>query len=330
MFASTARRSAGIQLTFLAAAVALLAACSGSAALPPAEGGGTPAAATAAPANPAAGLPDGERTGAGSDSNGSAPRPTAGPATLNEITPGGPLIIRTGTLTLQVADLNAALAAAEKLVVDAGGYVSAGQRSGDGERATASVTYRIPAARFETTLDALRGVGQKLLGEQLSSDEVTAQVVDLGARITNLRATEAALQKIMEQATKIPDILQVQDQLSTTRDEIERLTAQQQTLQQQAALATLTVQFGLPPAVAVEQVQQGWNPAAVADRASAALVGFAQSVAEAGIWLGILVLPIALLLGVPLLAFVLIARRRRRNRPGPPAAQASSAIWPAG
>ena len=191
-----------------------------------------------------------------------------------------PLIVRTGQLNLEVAVLDDALAAAERAVTAAGGYVAASQRQGDDENAGAMVTYRIPVERWEATLAALRKVGAKVLSEQTGSEEVTSQVVDLGARLANLRATESALQAIMAKATKIPDILEVQAQLTGVRQEIEQLTAQKQSLEERAALATLTVGFSLPPAVAVTQVQEGWDPASEVDRAAATLVGLGQGVGE--------------------------------------------------
>ncbi len=338
-------RRAGTGARILAAAVVitmLIAGCSSAAtAAPDTESqAGEPAAMPAA--SPAAAADDASRLGgSGSGASKDGAPATDGQPPDGQLAAEGPLIIRTGTLSLQVGDLDAALAKAQGIVTAAGGYIAAGQRTGDGERATASITYRIPAAAFDATLAALRGVGSKLLGEQITSDEVTAQVVDLAARVTNLRASEAALQRIMDQATKIPDILSVQVQLTSTRDEIERLVAQQQTLEKQAALATLTVGWSLPPAVAVATVQAGWDPAGVVDRAVATLVGLGQGVAETGIWLGIVALPILLVLAVPLLLVAVVRRRRRRptgpSDPtvGPPAASAAgpseaSALWPAG
>ena len=235
--------------------------------------------------------------------------------------PDGPLIVRTGQLDLEVAVLDDALVAAEKAVAAAGGYVAASQRQGDGERAGASVTYRIPADRWEATLAALRAIGTKVLAEQTASEEVTSQVVDLGARLVNLRATEAALQAIMAKATKISDILEVQAQLTGVRQEIEQLTAQKQALEKQAALATLTVGFALPPVVAVTQVREGWDPAADVDRAAATLVGLGQGVASAIIWAVIVLLPLALVLGLAIGLAWLVARRLRPRStpPAPPA-----------
>jgi hypothetical protein len=176
--------------------------------------------------------------------------------------------------------------------------------------------------RWEATLAALRKVGVKVLSEQTGSEEVTSQVVDLGARLTNLRATESALQAIMTKATKIPDILEVQSQLTGVRMEIEQLTAQKQSLEERATLATLTVGYSLPPTVAVTQVQEGWDPAAEVDRAAATLVGLGQGVANAVIWFVIVLLPLALVLGI-LVGMAWLVARRFRARPVLPASPAT-------
>ncbi len=230
------------------------------------------------------------------------------------------LIVRTGRLDLEVAVLDDALAAADAAVTAVGGYVAASQRSGEDERASASVTYRIPVERWDATLAALRAVGTKVLAEETSSQEVTSQVVDLGARLTNLRATEAALQAIMAKATKIPDILEVQAQLTTVREEIERLTAEKQTLEERAALATLTVGFSLPPIVAVTQVREGWDPASDVDRAVATVVGLGQGLVSAAIWIAIVVVPLLLVVGLGLAIAWLVVRRVRPRTPAGPAA----------
>lgn len=298
-----------LALTLLASLALVLGACGGGALLSTA-GEDRDAPAVEAPAAPAADEAGGEDGGeALMDLRRVAERANAD---------GGPLIVRTGRLDLEVAVLDDAVAAAEAAVTAAGGYVAASQRSGDDERAMAAVTYRVPVERWETTLTALRAIGVKVLAEETSSEEVTSQVVDLGARITNLRATEAALQAIMEKATRIPDILEVQAQLTTVREEIERLTAQRQSLEERAALATLTVGFSLPPVVAVTQVREGWDPASDVDRAIATIVGLGQGLVSAAIWVAIVLLPVLLVVGLGLaLAWLLVRRVRPRTPPGP-------------
>jgi hypothetical protein len=311
------RARAGTLLALLASFALAVAACGGSASIPSTDDNVEGQAVEAPAAAPASGASGAEEYRAAADQ-----------ATGDALAVGGPLIVRTGRLDLEVAVLDDALTAAEKAVAAAGGYVAASERRGDGETASALVTYRIPAERWEATLAAVRAVGSKVLAEQTSSDEVTAQVVDLGARLANLRATEAALQEIMTKATKIPDILEVQAQLTTVRQEIEQLAAQKASLEQRAALATLAVSFALPPVVAVTQVREGWDPASEVDRAAATLVGLGQGLASAAIWVGIVVLPLALLVLLGAGAAWLVVRRVRPRPtvgPGPAAPDAPAA-----
>ena len=226
------------------------------------------------------------------------------------------LIIRTGQLEIEVTDLGAAVAGARSRMIALGGYVSSSEEQA-GDEATATVTFRVPADRWDDALAAVRGVASETRHQQVQTQAVTNQVIDLGARITNLRATEAALQAIMAQATKIADVLDVQAELTAVRGEIEQLTAQKVNLEEQAAYGTLTVTFGLPAAPVVEEVRAGWDPAADADAAAGALIKIGQRLASFGIWVVIVGLPLLAILGV-IFVLVLIARRLLwRTEPAP-------------
>lgn len=206
------------------------------------------------------------------------------------------LIIRTGQLELEVGDVADAVRTASARVAAVGGYVSGSEESGAGETARASVTFRIPAGRWDEALLGIRALATATRHVQVDTEAVTNQVVDLGARIANLRTTEAALQSIMARATTIADVLKVQDQLTDVRGEIERLVAEKEQLEGRAAFGTLSVAFVLPAAPVVEEVRRGWDPATDVDRASGTLIGIGQWATSAGIWLGIVVLPVGLVL----------------------------------
>ena len=224
----------------------------------------------------------------------------------------GLLIVKTGALAIQVEGLDTAITSADHQIAAMGGYASASTRAGDGDDAQASVTYRIPVARWEQALEVLRALGQKVIDERFSTEEVTAQVVDLEARITNLRSTEAAFQAIMTRAEKIDDILTVQAQLTQVRGEIERLVAQKTNLEGQAAFSTLTVTFALKKDPILAE-QQGFDAANEVEQASASLVSVLQAVATAGIWFGIVWLPILLALAILGLGGLAIGRRLMRR-----------------
>ncbi len=181
--------------------------------------------------------------------------------------------------------------------------------------------------RWDEAIDALRGLGLKTIGEKTNAVEVTGQLVDLRARIVNLRATEGALQAIMAKATKISDILEVQGQLTDVRGQIEQLDSERVHLEDQAALGTLAVTYTVP-IPAVTEVQQSWDPAREADRATAALVAVLQTIGAAGIWVAIVWLPILAAFGILFALAVGFGRRLGlgRGRFGaPPAPRAPDA-----
>jgi uncharacterized protein DUF4349 len=271
-------------------------ACGASAGAPAGPAGAPGAAATAAAAAPNGG---GDQAGNGNGKGADA---------VAQVGQPGLLIIKTGTLAIQVDAIDPKVADATHQVVVLGGYVAGSEQFGDGESQQASITFRIPAARWEDALAGLRGLATKILKEHTSSQDVTGQVVDLGARIKNLQATEAAVQAIMERATDIDDVLTVQAELTRIRGEIEQLAAQKSGLEGQAAFSTLTVTFSLKPeplVVAADSFDAGTE----VNAASASLVGMLQALATAGIWFGIVWLPVLITIGLLVALSIWVVRR---------------------
>ena len=212
-------------------------------------------------------------------------------------------------MTIEVKAIDPALLSARSAITGLGGYISGSQESAAGDHTMASVTYRFPADRWEDAIDAIRGLSTKVVDLKTSSDEVTGQVIDLGARIDNLRSTETALQAIMAKATKIQDILEVQNQLTDIQGQIEELSAQQAHLKDQAAMSTLAVTYQLPAVPVAKEAAKGWDAGAEFDRAAAQLIGFGQTLATAGIWFVIVVLPVLLLVVIAGVLLGLVVRR---------------------
>ena len=226
-------------------------------------------------------------------------------------------IVKTGQMTLEVTDLDAALNQAQTTISGMGGLIDQSNRSGTGDEAVASITFRFPVAKWDAALPALRKIGSKVLYEQTGSTDVTSQVIDLNARLENLKTTEAALQTIMARATAIPDVIAVELQLSQTQGQIEQLTAQRDHLKDQAAMSTLTVTFQMPAKTVTTQATQDWTLGNQIDQAGAALVRIGQGLATMAVWIAVVVLPLGLaallLLGLAKLTRRIFGRGRSRN-----------------
>ena len=154
-----------------------------------------------------------------------------------------------------------------------------------------------------------------------SSADVTGQIVDLDARIRNLKASETALVGYISKATRVSDVLDIETRLSDVRGQIEQLTAQKAGLDDQVSYATLAVTFGVN-IPAVQAAAATWNAQTEVDRAGASLVGFLQGLATFAIWFAIVGLPVLFVLGIGIAGVVVVGRRLglfRRNAGSPPA-----------
>lgn len=217
------------------------------------------------------------------------------------ITKSGPMIVRTATLTIIVADTGKALDKISALVEQNGGYVSGSNVWRETEQLRAKLTLRVPSTTLRATLASIRACGIRVQSETMSSDEVTQEYVDLGSQLKNLEATEVELRQLMtsirEHSKKASEVLEMSQQLTSVRGQIEQARGRMRYLEQVTSYATVNVEL-IPDAVAKPVVEPGWQPIAVAKDAARALTNVMKDVASAAIWLLVYALPLVLLLGV--------------------------------
>jgi hypothetical protein len=303
----------------------VVAACSSASARPSAYSYDGQDAATFAAAYPAAtaagleGISAGEPAGPTSAPGETVPT-AAAPVTSGNASSPESQIVKIGTISIQVASLDDSVASAADQVHVLGGWLAGSDRTSTMAEDTASVTYRIPADKFEDALAVMRKLGVKILGEHTESTPVGGQIVDLQARIANLRASEKALQAIMDKATTIADILAVQQRLTDVQGQIEELSGQLAGLTDQATYSTLTVIFVVPipatpspsfsptPSPSPTASPIAWSAGDQAGQAAGALGEVGKATATALIWIAILVVPIAVV-GIVLLGLLGFAGR---------------------
>jgi hypothetical protein len=165
-------------------------------------------------------------------------------------------IIRNGEFTLEtknpIEDQRKLAAIAESL----GGFVvtSEFQQSATQSTSTVNVIVRVPAANFQKATDEIRKTGIRVLHEKLSGKDVTEEFVDLEARLRAQKALEAQYLEIMKRASKISDVLEVQQKLTEVRTQIEQQEGRRRYLENQSALSTINISLQTPaPLVAATQ-----------------------------------------------------------------------------
>ena len=179
--------------------------------------------------------------------------------------PVGRMISYQVSMTLEVKEFDQAKSRLREIMDAEGGYMAqANFVETPNQPKRANLVLRVPAVKLATILNQVRELG-RVREEHLNSEEVTEQVVDLEARLHNARSTEQRLIEVLNNRTgKVGDILQVEQEIARTREQIERMEAQRQNLMKRVEMANVTLTLveefkaELQPAP-VGTLRQLWN-----------------------------------------------------------------------
>ncbi len=222
------------------------------------------------------------------------------------------MVIRTAQLTVEVQDMESALAKAREIASSAGGFVSASnthsENADNQDRMVADLTLQVRSDSADSAISQLRALG-KVTAENTGSQDVTEDYVDLDSNLRNLQATESAILKLMDKATQIQDVLSLQRELTTVRGQIERIQGRKTYLERRTDMATITLSLRLPLVAPSQPLTSAWDPLGAAQRGWQASLTVLRGVTEVVIvvlafswWL----LPFLAAAG----AYVLLHRRR--------------------
>jgi hypothetical protein len=236
--------------------------------------------------------------------------------------------IRSGQLSVQVKDVDAAVTNVRATVAAAKGYVADEQTStrpaqreaGEDPTSVSAVlvdrsvlTVRVPAESLDRVMEQVADVGTVRARSQASQD-VTDSYVDTSSRVKSQRASVDRVRALLSRATDIGDVVRLESELARREADLDALEARLAALDDSTTMATLTVTLARPDAIApapkdhdgfVGGLLDGWH----ALGASAAVV--LQIVGA--------VIPFAVLLAFVGLPAWLLLRRRRTSSPAPSA-----------
>ena len=215
-------------------------------------------------------------------------------------------IIRNADMALRVDDVRDTVSQVSAITEQSGGRIASESVSSSGESFYANVTARVPAQRLDDVIAQVSGLGEVTF-LNVFTDDVTAQGADLDARIEALQVSIKRLQELLAEAQTTQDILAIETELTTRQAELDSILAQRAALSDAVDLSTLTISINprsegaawTPPGF-VAGLESGWSAVRTL---GAALITFG----------GFLVpfLGVALVVAVPIVAVVLLLRRRR-------------------
>ncbi len=231
------------------------------------------------------------------------------PSAAKEVAPR-PQLIKSAEISLQVKSIEESTKTASVIVRQQQGDILELNdfRSGNsGATQSVFLKLRVPQERLDAVVEAISQLGI-VKGRSLKAEDVSNQLVDLQARLKNLRQTEVQLQGILQQTGSVGDVLKVTQELSRVREAIEQIDAQLTNLKNQVAYSTIQVTLGSeialiqPQSDLGTQLQKTWNSAA--NSFTVVSVGLLKL----SIWL-LVYCPYWL---IPLAIYLFLRRRRRQ------------------
>lgn len=159
-------------------------------------------------------------------------------------------IIRNADLQLESTSPEESQQKITSIAESKGGFVvESQQRSSNSNvkiRDTVTMTVRIPAAKFNESLDEIRKVGSRVIVETVKGQDVTEEFVDIEARLKAKKALEEQFLEIMKQGKTVQDALNVQRELANVRGEIEQIEGRKRFLENQTNLSTIKILLQTP------------------------------------------------------------------------------------
>lgn len=232
--------------------------------------------------------------------------------------------VRYSSLDIEVPEIRAAMDSIRAAVEDFDGSIESAQTSTGGweqpiplqDRGSAEsaptagwATVLVPDQRLEDFLAEMRQLGH-VTSESTSTQDVTTQYEDLGARIPILEAEQGALTAMLARATTVEDELKVRDRLVTVTADLESLRAQLASLEKQDAMATVSISLTVPASQrSTSDVSLPWFSGYQFQQALASGLAALMWIVYATVTVLIAAVPVLVILAV-----VLLVRRRRSRR----------------
>lgn len=257
-----------------------------------------------------------------SDGEGSGTDDAVRPAALLS----GRRVIRTAEIELTSDDPDATADEVMRLAERAGGFVATTDlRRDDDDVLSGTIRIRVPSGDLLSVLADIEELAVSAPVSRIDERDVTTEVTDLEARLTNLTAYEDELRTLLadvrEDTSSPDDLLRIFERIREVRSEIDTIEARLATLEEQVSLATVDVRIEPAPA-ALPVSDPTWEPLETTREAFTAAARGLGRLADLGIWLVVGVLPVVLVVAVPA-GVLLAAWRRLRHPPGTTPADAT-------
>lgn len=172
----------------------------------------------------------------------SAPGDVSAAGTAGAVSADPTRIVQTGDVSLEVAKggVSPTVDKLSTIATSLRGRVSSTKTSSATDNPFASITMRIPVAKYGQAVAQITKLGT-VLQSNSSGEDVTAQYTDQTARLHALEASRNTYLTLLAKANNIGEVLSVQQRIDGVQQQIESLQGQIKVLADRSDYSTITV-----------------------------------------------------------------------------------------
>lgn len=194
------------------------------------------------------------------------------------------IVIQDTTLSMVVRDVASAISDIAQIASNEGGFLVNSNLSMPEGAANGMITIRVPVEKRDSVLEQIKRVGVNVVSENIDGRDVTDQYEDIEERLAVLNQTKAKFQEILDQATEVQDLLQVQRKLISLQTQIDNLKGRQEYLTQSAQLTRIIVYLSTDELSLPYTPDNAWRPQAVFKQAVRSLIVTFRFIGNVAIW----------------------------------------------
>lgn len=152
-------------------------------------------------------------------------------------------IIKEATLRFETDNLETSFIQIEKAVAASKARIINDSEGKDYATAFRNLIIKVPSQNFDLFVnDVSKGVSY-FETKNISAEDVTEQYIDLTSRLKTKKKLEERYLEILKKANKVSDILEIEEQISAIREEIEAKEGQLKYLESRVSESTVTIEF---------------------------------------------------------------------------------------
>ncbi len=168
------------------------------------------------------------------------PSQTGGNATIDK------KIIKTAYINIEVENIAASRKLIDTTIKSFNGYVVSENMQNTESQLSSNINIKVPAQQFDKMLAKLASIAKKVDYQNIETQDVTEEYIDVETRLSNSRKVEQSYIKLLQKAKTIEDILKIEQKLGEIRTDIESTQGRLKYLNNQVSYSTINLSVFQP------------------------------------------------------------------------------------